>query len=384
MATTRDFKSPGVFALNASTTIPPVPIQGVSYRDITTTIAEANDGWPYAEVVNSAEYNQILHQYSSMLNSMDKQGILGWSNQVDYAVPAIVFGSNNTIYLATAASGPATAVQDPISTTGFWISLSQALLPSTVIDGATFEASVANGEVVYWDNANSRFDEAIATGTATQNAIGIADVTNARVHLFGLVTGLSGLTPNTAYYLSTATPGAITTTKPVTNAVRIGTSKGTTTIYLDINHLNNSGSVVTNQTRITSSTVQALIGASIEEQTFTPLSYTFTADGSLYWIKLKLNANISTLSVIGDSRSIYSLKNGATVLDKSAFNSQTGVFYGEVATLSYLGTLTGTVNLTATFQKTWTDNSIAINADTNNQDTNTSGQISTLEILKVA
>jgi hypothetical protein len=103
------------------------------------------------------------------------------------------------------------------------------------ITGAVFEGSVSNGEWVYWDNANNRFDEAIADGTAAQNVIGIADVTNGGVVVSGERIGLvSGLVANTAYYLSTVTPGAITSVRPASNAVQVGASRGATSFHVNI------------------------------------------------------------------------------------------------------------------------------------------------------
>jgi hypothetical protein len=104
---------------------------------------------------------------------------------------------------------------------------------AVILDNAAFEASVADGEVVYWDSANSRFDEALADGTAKQNAVGIADVTNSKVYAFGSCPILSGLTPG-AYYLDATTPGAITTVAPATNIVKLGIAKTATEMFVDI------------------------------------------------------------------------------------------------------------------------------------------------------
>lgn len=98
-----------------------------------------------------------------------------------------------------------------------------------------FEASVTDGEAVYWDSANSRFDEAIADGTNKQNMIGFADVTNGRVILMGAYSGqLSGLTPGAKYYLSGTLAGAITTTVPTNNSVLVGIAKNETGIFADV------------------------------------------------------------------------------------------------------------------------------------------------------
>lgn len=120
MPSTRDFKSPGIFAANATTVIPPTPIAGVSYRDAVSGTDDTPNGWRYGTRVESQDWNQIMFVLTSMLQTMDKQGILGWTPEVDYAVPAITFGSNGLLYLALQPSGPATASQDPVSSPLFW------------------------------------------------------------------------------------------------------------------------------------------------------------------------------------------------------------------------------------------------------------------------
>lgn len=102
------------------------------------------------------------------------------------------------------------------------------------IDSATFEASVADGEAVRWDSANSRFDEAIADGTTNNQSVGFADVTNSRVYVYGETPALfSGLTPGARYYLDATTAGAVTATKP-TDGVIVGIAKSATTMFVDI------------------------------------------------------------------------------------------------------------------------------------------------------
>lgn len=104
---------------------------------------------------------------------------------------------------------------------------------AVIVNGVTFEASVADGEAVRWDSGNSRFDEAIADGTANNRAVGIADVTNSRVYLYGECPLFSGLTPGSRYYLDASTAGAITATAP-TDAVQIGIAKSATVLWVDV------------------------------------------------------------------------------------------------------------------------------------------------------
>lgn len=105
---------------------------------------------------------------------------------------------------------------------------------AVVIQNATFEASVANGEAVRWDAGNNRFDEAIADGSANNQAVGFADVTNSKVYCYGETPALfAGLTPGARYYLDAATPGAITTAAPA-DKVPVGIAKSATTLFVDI------------------------------------------------------------------------------------------------------------------------------------------------------
>lgn len=120
MSSTRDFKSPGIFAEAASTAIPPTPIAGVAYRDAVSGADDVPNGWRYGTRVESQDWNQIMFLMTSMLGMIDSQGVLGWSDQVDYAVPALVFGSNGLPYIALQESGPSTAAQDPVSASAYW------------------------------------------------------------------------------------------------------------------------------------------------------------------------------------------------------------------------------------------------------------------------
>lgn len=104
---------------------------------------------------------------------------------------------------------------------------------AVIVHGVTFEASVANGEAVRWDSGNSRFDEAIADGTASNRAVGVADVTNSKVYLYGECPLFSGLTPGARYYLDASTAGALTATAPA-DRVQIGIAKSATVLWVDI------------------------------------------------------------------------------------------------------------------------------------------------------
>ena len=75
---------------------------------------------------------------------------------------------------------------------------------SVFITGQSIEASVADGNVVYWDDGNSEWTKALA-GTTVATGLGIADVTNGRVYGVGLVSmtfDQGALTQDADLYLS--------------------------------------------------------------------------------------------------------------------------------------------------------------------------------------
>ena len=120
MPTTRDFKSLGVWAEDAEVVIPAEPIQGTAYRDETVTEVDNEAGEGFDTIPNSATFNQRLFIVSSFTDLMDTHGIVGWSDQVDYDIPGMVFADDGKFYFALQASGPSTAPQDPTGAPTFW------------------------------------------------------------------------------------------------------------------------------------------------------------------------------------------------------------------------------------------------------------------------
>ena len=103
------------------------------------------------------------------------------------------------------------------------------------ISPAAFAVGVVDKDVVRWDAAAGNFAKAVADGTANNQAVGFADVTNALVYAFGETrAGLfAGLTPGARYYLDAVTPGAITTVAPA-DLVKLGIAKSADVMFVDI------------------------------------------------------------------------------------------------------------------------------------------------------
>ena len=146
MSSTRSIISPPPFASTALTVIPPTPVAGVTYRDETAGPASSPDGWPYAERVNSAEWNQIMYQLSSLVSIMDKKGILGWSSAVDYTEAGVTIGSDGELYSWVSASGPNNGgAKDPASgaNPASWTPLRSSLSTSIVGAAKNVRMSIA-------------------------------------------------------------------------------------------------------------------------------------------------------------------------------------------------------------------------------------------------
>lgn len=179
------------------------------------------------------------------------------------------------------------------------------------IEAAVFEASITNGEMVLWDNTNSRFDEAVADGTANNLAVGVADVTNGLVYSFGETPPLfSGLTPGARYYLSPTTPGAITATPP-SDRVSVGIAKSATVLFVDIDAgtgtAANAASVLDRDT-----TIADVVNTTTETTVY---SFTIPANtlGTDRMLRLSMIADYLNNSGAGSSIAIR-VKLGATVV----------------------------------------------------------------------
>ncbi len=103
----------GVFAENAATTIPAVPVAGTSYRDTEMTAEDINTGWPYKTIVDSSQFNQAMYQYSAISKMQEVYGFVPWSNLTDYVEGSYCLGSDGVLYQAQQNTGPSSTAFDP-------------------------------------------------------------------------------------------------------------------------------------------------------------------------------------------------------------------------------------------------------------------------------
>jgi len=125
-----------------------------------------------------------------------------------------------------------------------WDDLSTVSAANSVRNTYTVEADVAARDVVYISSADS-VSPAQGTSGAASRAIGLAvsavTATNpVEVQENGVMTGFSGLTAGSRYYLDASTAGAITASIPTGSGntiVQIGYAKSATAMQLQIQQL---------------------------------------------------------------------------------------------------------------------------------------------------
>lgn len=133
--------------------------------------------------------------------------------------------------------------------------------------------------------------------------------------------------------------------------------------------------------RVTSAAVQALAGGALGPVAFSPLTTSFEADGGTYRITARLQLNMSSAGVQGSNSISAALMDGVTVLDKVSFNIVENTWTTFSACLEWSGPLSGPVNVSVTFDKSFSSGSINVNGDRDNITNNDGGQLSFLEIF---
>lgn len=118
MSSTRSFTSLGVVAKNATPVNAendPDRVVGTPYRNTDLTSFQVAEGERFNIPPVSEDDNQKLFNQSSFTDVIDRRGIVGWSNLVDYEKPALVYASDGNFYTCKKANGPSTFIVDPIT-----------------------------------------------------------------------------------------------------------------------------------------------------------------------------------------------------------------------------------------------------------------------------
>ena len=156
------------------------------------------------------DFNAALNLLSTFIYYMQSGNQFAWNNQLDYNTGAFVLGSDNALYYCIQANGATSpnTVQDPVSSTGYWVKVidaqgvfniniiaDDAVSTAKLADGAVTSAKIADGTIVNADIANTTITGAKLVNK-TITAKQIADNTITAAQLAANSVGASELADN--------------------------------------------------------------------------------------------------------------------------------------------------------------------------------------------
>ena len=92
-----------VWAESALTTIPPIPVSEVAYRDTTQTPEQMEVGQQYDTIYNSARHNQLLFLLTSVAKTLCENGIMPFFAGQEYSQYARCIFTDGKLYTASRA-----------------------------------------------------------------------------------------------------------------------------------------------------------------------------------------------------------------------------------------------------------------------------------------
>lgn len=166
-----------VWAESALTTIPPIPVSEVAYRDTTQTPEQMEVGQQYDTIYNSARHNQLLFLLTSVAKTLCENGIMPFLAGQEYSQYARCIFTDGKLYTASRAI---LANEQPYPTpgddSGVWIAedTSENLVPKSrrVIAGT----GLTGGGPLSRDVTLSAKLDGKTTQAAADGAITVKDV----------------------------------------------------------------------------------------------------------------------------------------------------------------------------------------------------------------
>lgn len=104
-----------IWGENALTTIPPVPVSEIAYRDTTQTPEQMAEGQKYDTIYNSARYNQMFYLVTAVAKTLCENGMMPFLTGQAYAHYARCIYTDGKIYVAQRAIA---ADESPFPTPG--------------------------------------------------------------------------------------------------------------------------------------------------------------------------------------------------------------------------------------------------------------------------
>lgn len=166
-----------IWAESALTTIPPIPVSEVAYRDTTQTSEQMEVGQQYDTIYNSARHNQLLFLLTSVAKTLCENGMMPFLAGQEYSQYARCIFTDGKLYTASRAI---LANEQPYPTpgddSGVWIAeeTSENLVPNSrrVIAGT----GLTGGGPLSSDVTLSAKLDGETTKAAADGAITVKDV----------------------------------------------------------------------------------------------------------------------------------------------------------------------------------------------------------------
>lgn len=134
MVDIRTVSLPGIWAEDAQTTIPTPPIANTTYRNLEWGETEANQGWPFQKIVDSADFNQAMWYLFTLQKMQEQFGILPWCSTTAYKQNGICLGSDGIFYWAKSDNTGVNPINDTGMTTwGIFLDPGDNFVTETVL-----------------------------------------------------------------------------------------------------------------------------------------------------------------------------------------------------------------------------------------------------------
>lgn len=168
-----------IWAESALTTIPPIPVSEVAYRDTTQTPEQMEVGQQYDTIYNSARHNQLLFLLTSVAKTLCENGIMPFLAGQEYSQYARCIFTDGKLYTASRAI---LANEQPYPTpgddSGVWISeeTNENLVPNSrrIIAGTGLTGGgPLSSDVTLSAKLNGKTTQADAAGAITVKDVAI-------------------------------------------------------------------------------------------------------------------------------------------------------------------------------------------------------------------
>lgn len=152
----------GIWAEGAPN-LPSTPAEGVTYANSTLDVPTIQAGWPFATVVHSQNFNEIMRRVTTLLTQLETYGVLPWCATTSYPAGAIAMGADGVAYQSLVSTN---LNKDPVLFPTLWRSLRTDPVPTGTVVFMAY-ASIPSGYLEANGQAVSR-----ATYNALFTAIG--------------------------------------------------------------------------------------------------------------------------------------------------------------------------------------------------------------------